>query len=343
MGNPVLILNPGAEDLAKSHVRAHTRTINGKTVFVHDYEDKRTRAQPRASSARSARAPVDVQLPDLDNALAEAELWWQALQGTNETAGQTKNRIAWQLEQTLKGDADFLPVMLAWNEESNPRDTVTTGDYVSDLIHVWATSSADGYPWSIAMQIAAAEEFGIQQPNMGHFNEDAKTAANDIVAKCGKGLRKFLRAQYDEAQKFLDYTSDADDYVTLYRGMHFDTKEEAEAACGELPWTYSATECVPKTDISAQPLSARTILPACAAVFAAATGQYAVFLQCRIPKSQVFSTCQTGFGCRDENEVVIMGSPSKVWITPIRGADRMLIRAPRSSTILRNMRGGVHY
>lgn len=56
MDNPVLILTPPAPDIAKAHVRAHTRTVRGKTVYVRDYDDKRTQAQPRASVGGNVKA-----------------------------------------------------------------------------------------------------------------------------------------------------------------------------------------------------------------------------------------------------------------------------------------------
>ena len=66
-------------------------------------------------------------------------------------------------------------------------------------------------------------------------------------------------------------------------------------------------------DITTQPISSFATDPKVSEDFARATGDsQSMLIQVSIPKERILGTCQTGFGCKNETEMVVLGGTDKV-------------------------------
>lgn len=214
-------------------------------------------------------------------------------------------------------------------------------------INSWAQTSGDHDPTAIQFQIAAENEFGLEPNEfvMDAYNriiqdwgpERDKVLFNEQEMR---GARKFLRAQYDLTQQMLQ---DAGiDSVYLYRGMKFGSTDTDPSVPSEIKqavddarerfyaddkrWSelaaddpsdenlrvignppkmkdYAATTI---TTIHQNPLSSWAHDFNSAATFAVGNYTMAV-VGTRVDRRRILSTPFTGFGCLNENEMVVLG------------------------------------
>jgi hypothetical protein len=199
-----------------------------------------------------------------------------------------------------------------WNDEEAEKA-------ISQMISNWANSSGDGQPRSVAMQLAAQEEFGLVA-EISHYGDDVIEAARALLAgpaddfvgilslEGGPALpardmvRSFLRAQYDYTQAW--FKSQGVSELTLIRGAAYDDFIVAGAS-----------------DLQLQPLSSFTTDWGTASEF----GQ--TFHVVRVPADQVLSTFRTGFGCLVEEEVVVMSRPIRGWTFDVFDSDHEEIKS----------------
>ena len=174
-------------------------------------------------------------------------------------------------------------------------------EQINTWVGSWSVTSADNNPTAIAIQKAAQEEFGLLKTATHIKYKDA--GVDEIYNRYGTAMKSFLRAQYDETQDFLkDY-----DTISLYRGMYYEKKDIAKT--GNLISDFDNT--VKNIDISLQPISSFSTNPDIAVEFSD-TGAYQVVIKSDIPKERILSTCQTGFGCKIESEMVVLGGEEQV-------------------------------
>lgn len=182
------------------------------------------------------------------------------------------------------------------------------GSVESRLISAWASSSGNGNPVSVALQLAARDAFGIPD---GHVEKKALTSLNKLshedevysqgikqlnpnmtalkpeeLPACKEALKEFVHAQYEETQDVLK--KQGLDEVYLARGMKFDAKHDAKGGAANL---------------RLQPASSFSTSIDTARAFASSGGT--VFLT-KVPRQQILSTYHSGFGCTSEHEVVVL-------------------------------------
>ena len=178
------------------------------------------------------------------------------------------------------------------------KSTGESAQACSDRVKLWAHSSNDSDPASLAMQISAEKEFGIKDAagwdNAGWDHRDANAAAVKVEATQGDQNQKFLRAQYDATQSMFADHGIKD--VVLYRGVHDSGGETGEA------------------DVAMRPLSSWSTSPQTALGFATSrdAGDQPRVYTARVPASQILSTSATGNGCLNEQEVVVLGGRQRL-------------------------------
>jgi len=278
----------------------------------------------------------DVQELDISEADDEMEQWDSKLdRGNNrELEGKTKGRIAETLLGRLEGDAaweDFLKTEIAEKfaasgAEIIGADAAFDRQTISGMIRQWAVSSADTDELAMALQVCANEEFSAEMHGatlLGHLKLDI-AAVLDVVKNQGAdlGIRRFLREMYDSTQEWLT-AQGVGDYVTLYRGQHwknlpestvfkFYARETQEAFAGE----FGEVQFQPMSSFSTNLNTARSF---------ARRQNYHIVTAARVPKARIMGTCQTGFGCKNEAEMIVLGGTDNArgvsWVRSSGSAD----------------------
>ncbi len=178
------------------------------------------------------------------------------------------------------------------------------GAKVADLIRSWALTSSNS-PQATKLQWAAAEEFDMYSDSHAHIRWHSGVAQRDYTREAA-GLRAFLRAQYEETQKFLKENGITEVYG--YRGLGFkDAKAARDAGFEVMDFDFEYVG-----DFSLQPISSFSGNMDVASVFGADISQdgrtqIKVLLGTVIPAERILSTCRTGFGCLQECEFTVLG------------------------------------
>jgi uncharacterized protein YjbI with pentapeptide repeats len=199
--------------------------------------------------------------------------------------GEQKAAIAKDIAARL-GDKfdDQLP--FAKPDDTPERRIFVREHYVSQLISLWANTSNDSNPASLAMQEAAKDEFGLTKAANWEVDQITQSAADVVYKNQGELYRAFLRAQYESTQEYLAKGGVTE--LGLFRGMEsISVKEAGEAPLRPLSsWAYDSKE---------------------AKTFA---GDGAM-LAATIPADRVLSCARTGVGCLNETEVVVLSGDDK--------------------------------
>jgi len=258
-----------------------------------------------------------------------------------ESAGNTKKRISEELAQQLSKDNDFRDFIIENNRKEilghiyafddplfeelvavtntdnftkyknlmrqfSPelkRDfessfNIVSKKQISDWINQWAITSADEHPISIAFQLATNDEFKIKGIS-SHFSKKALSIAKKEVylGNKAKAMRAFVRAQYNITQDFFE--KKGVEKVFVYRGMSLKNKIKG--------FSFDGKVSMPK--VFSQPASSFSTNVEKANTFALRDMErpYSMLLSAEIPKRNILSTCQTGWGCKEEAEIVILG------------------------------------
>ena len=178
----------------------------------------------------------------------------------------------------------------------------------SFVLDTWAKSSTDSNPFSLALQKAAEQEFGLTEPS-NHYRTDNLSKNPDGIteseykrltsnAQFMNGLRKILRAQYDDTQKAL---SDMDaKEVTVWRGIK-DTGK-----------VLGKDQVLTPAQVKTNPLSSFSISPDVASSFT--SEKLGAIIISKIPANDILSLSTTGIGCYNEREVVVLGRPHSSYV-----------------------------
>lgn len=197
-------------------------------------------------------------------------------------------------------------------------DPTVRAAMAAGYIASWAGSSSDADPEALALQMAAAHEFGVPSDVRNYYTgaspddwhaaaaSKALSDAQGYLAHNEDGYRALLGANYDATQQALAAAGVSE--VTVTRGM--------STAPPEVPRTESPVLNIPVPDwgpdrtwtgvVTSNPLSSWTTDRSVARGF----GDY--HLSTTVPASQVFSTPATGLGCSPESEIVLIGGPIRV-------------------------------
>ncbi|MDR7492185.1 MAG: ADP-ribosyltransferase domain-containing protein [Armatimonadota bacterium] len=169
---------------------------------------------------------------------------------------------------------------------------------VSSLVGSWAATSAEG-SLSMAIQHAAVEELGLSPRTRTRFDLDPDLdphveEGKKLLAEAGPALRLFLRTMYKQTQERL--RAMGVDHVLVYRGIRLPVR---------LP--------VGHHEMNLQPLSSFTAEFSIARVFAGVSTMgpsHGAVIAVVVPRERILATPMTGFGCLDEQEVVVLGDES---------------------------------
>lgn len=265
------------------------------------------KAPRRASKPPWTKATVPGSDASLASPVRDGLLAGTSAEGASTVAAVTikdrqrvKQEIMRSLAARLRGHPEF---------EAMAREYVTarrTGrwsrdpleDWVAELIHTWAVTSADDRPMALALQLAAEDEFGLRpwKPfrKRRHWRE-----AEQIYSKWAPALRAFLRAQYEQTQEWL--RARGIKKVWLWRGMSLEKSAPAQ---------YRKLHGFGQPTLKLQPLSSFSVEFEIARLFAGSPG---IIVAAEVPAERILSTARTGFGCLNEGELVVLSGPGKGW------------------------------
>lgn len=187
---------------------------------------------------------------------------------------------------------------------------------VSAVIGRWAGTSGDTNPGAVAVQSIASKMFGIPNAWMPHKIGGTSQIARDVQRLLNdegfvRGTQHMLRAQYELTQEAFKAAGIQE--VVLTRGIHMNPTlrrryaAQIDAAMRLDPSTASRLiEGLPMQPLSSFAWNIRT---------AEGFGGYSgVVLKARVPVSQILSYPRTGFGCFNENELVVIAQEADVII-----------------------------
>ena len=209
-----------------------------------------------------------------------------------ESAAMTKQRIIKELAEKLKDNKEFMKYVKSRHLTEALSEKENMEGIINHLIKDWAGTSGDANTHAIAMQMAAKAEFGLTNVAIGHL---PTAEALKLLKIEGKAMQAFLRAQYNLTQEY--FKKQGITSLTSYRGMKLREKIPGYKFGGEYVMTSG--------DLQLQPLSSFSINVDTAREFAGMGNQ--MVIQSNVPISRILSTCQTGFGCKSEAELVILG------------------------------------
>ncbi len=179
----------------------------------------------------------------------------------------------------------------------------------SALISRWANTSNDSSAESLAMQSAAAKEFGLEENQILPMSDVTSKNTKEFLAQNGPALQDFLRAQYNDTQQMLKDQNVAS--ITLYRGQR-----------GFPESTTEHTDVTPFTTTTHQDTSLMRPISSWSSSYDTAAGSFAgdsetggVIMTAQVPASQIMSCARTGFGCLNEHEFTVLGNVNNVEVT----------------------------
>ena len=160
------------------------------------------------------------------------------------------------------------------------------------LRDLWSNTSADDNPWSLAVQQAVGEEFGLDVDQLrGSRDITTLGMADEINHNFGTSLKVWARAVYDTTQQ--DLAARGWDIIPVTRGMktNMPFEESWQPIAGDL-----------------NPISSFTVTPHTAISFAGNnSSQTKTLFRGWVPASQVWGSSLTGNGAMREQELIILG------------------------------------
>lgn len=227
---------------------------------------------------------------------------------SEEIRANTKDKIVQNFYKKLSTNADFIALakdIKAKGENADERYGDTVKDAIDTLIHTWAETACDSHPTAIALQMAAADEFGLQgyEPSWESHSGGSMAAAHasTLNKQWGKAYRAFLRTMYDDTQAY--FQKNHRKKVTLYRGFSYsfsglETSRAHELRAGVAP--------IIKANAVLQPMSSFSTSQRIAREFNGDNGAN-LMMKMSVPVEDVIGTALTGFGCLNEKEMVVLG------------------------------------
>lgn len=175
------------------------------------------------------------------------------------------------------------------------------------LVDAWAGTSADTNEISIAIQFAVEKEFGLKDAFIGKRDDQTQGLlstlgkAQMMFEENEKGLRAFVRAQYEETQQYLKDKEIKE--LILFRGV-------GKSATDGL--TIEQTDRgVNDRELRMMPTSS---LPVSSTVAVNFTKEGGGVISSIVPRERIFSTPRSGVGCTNEGEVVVLGGKMKATV-----------------------------
>jgi hypothetical protein len=168
----------------------------------------------------------------------------------------------------------------------------------NEFLSAWAHTSNDHNAKSIALQIAAAEKFGLQPP--GYVAERAAELQSATgFSQTREEAGRFLDAMYERTQDWL--SSRGIKELVLFRGM--------TSSIGSDTAPVDAAHEPVQASVHLNPLNSWTASYDTTSVFSGSGSGYV--LTARVPASKVVGCCFTGLGCLSEQEFVVVGGANQ--------------------------------
>jgi hypothetical protein len=244
----------------------------------------------------------DYQLVSLDNnGDVRLTIASDVIEGSNYPDGYEKNDVISEIEN-INGSSPFQ----GWALQGTPEaEQMVRQAATSNLIQQWSFTSNDTSATALAMQDIAAQKFGIE--NHADWNVDTSGLTSEAVSTMNayretlvnekaEVLGSFLQAQYDSTQDYL--SSKNIDSLVLYRGMK-DLETPVES--GE-QWVQTR----PMTSWSTSEQSA-AMFSDVDPTLGSDESLNSVMVKATVPADRILSLPMTGFGCLNEQEVVVLG------------------------------------
>ena len=182
------------------------------------------------------------------------------------------------------------------------------------LVKGWASTSGDSDRWAIAVQMAVQEEFKINDALI-HWRDSLLADAENSFGSVKDGIKAFLRRQYDVTQTY--FRKNGVTELVLFRGMGWERLTQVHP---DLRYEEAWNDKIHKVTLKLQPISSFSCSFDTALEF---TGDfvtsYKMVAMVKVPVERVFTSCATGFGCRQEDEVVLLGGDMDAVVYCCRG------------------------
>ena len=215
-----------------------------------------------------------------------------------------EQRIGWQAIRSYSDYEKFLKRYSGLQKIVKREFFQAQYDKIDGWIGSWAVSSGDEHPEAIALQIAVQDEFGIKKA-LGHISKETIKIArnNHYIGVEAKAMRAFVRVQYNITQEFFKRKG-IKSFIS-YRGMSLNKKQMEEIG-------LLGKRTVQKASFGMQPVSSFSTDISTANDFTKYSKEgYSIIMQSEIPTSRILSTAQTGWGCKQETEIVVLGKIGK--------------------------------
>ncbi len=184
------------------------------------------------------------------------------------------------------------------------------------LVDGWSFTSGDSDSWAIAVQLFAQEEFKIDDA-FSSWGDNLLQITMNNYGSVKNGLKSYLRRQYDVTQDY--FRKNGITELVLFRGMAW---RLLELVPEELRSADIWDNKFYKVTLSLQPISSFSCSFSTALGFATDMGnKYRMLAMVKVPVERVFTSCATGFGCRQEDEIVLLGGNIEAAVYCFQEAD----------------------
>jgi len=192
-----------------------------------------------------------------------------------------------------------------WAMQGTPQaETMVRNASCSTLVKLWAQTSNDDYPASLAVQEAVKKQFNLSDSSDWPMTDETQSKVTSILSKHGKLLQSYVQATYDLTQDFL--AKQGVQEVTVYRGV------------SDVASLNGSADSVSIFDVQTRPASSWSLSKETARNFAVEF-DYSDPLDTKrtvggvvesvVNASQILGMAGTGMGCFHEFETVLLGKP----------------------------------
>ena len=193
--------------------------------------------------------------------------------------------------------------------------TANVYDFADEIQREWASSSSNGNERSLAVQMAVAQKFGLTAasdqlrdgtmasriwPSEQWWNEKVQAVSRDPLQAA------YVKAVYDNTQAKLAKAGITE--LPLYRGMVMDPNSPVSFHDDIKQLVKKGTDTV-----MSNPLTSWSASRVVALDFThRGDRDMSVLMKAMVPASRIWSTAQSGPGCRSEYEYIVLGGEMEV-------------------------------
>ena len=259
--------------------------------------------------------------PKFDQAKMDAARTWYEKRGVHTTAQRAaaKKKISKDVSARLANNPDWNDFLTRNANQFGSYGDGPGADAASAMLRQWASTSGDENRFSLAMQLAAHDEFGLtdaaRKSVLDHLDDFVRRQALDTYAQNGPAYRAFLRAMYDNTQE--EFAKAGITEVSLVRGQTLKGSQQNWVP----DWVKSAlpTPQTGKLEAQAQlrPMSSFAVDRRIGRNFETALAEggrseVSSLFEVTVPANRIIGTGRTGFGALHEYEWVVLETPGEM-------------------------------